>query len=380
MKSILQALAFALTLLLGANLNAQVTQAEYDREFRRGYDALVAGKYEEGISSMKRCVEWRPRDSTPAYNLACAYSLTKDLDTAFEWLNKSIDLGFVFATSKGYSLLSADDTDLAALRADARFATALERCKAQMAAVDAYVAAPAVYVPKALESAEQVPLLVVLHDAGESKDKALANGPWKTLADDLGYALVVPSGRVPTHYQPSLDPAQGMTWYLDRTDYTRNVYRYEKPVSDAVSAFRKQRKLDPARVHVVGVGVGAAPAFNLAVSQPGLYKGVVLFNAAPEPELVGSKAANAAKLGLKATLIFPPAPTAGLAEMTPATYKLLVDNSERFVKSLPIQGALVRCPALEGEATVPVDAIRAALKSFDEPAPAPSGAPTEKGQ
>ncbi len=382
MNSLLRALAFTLTLMFAADLRAQSGQDDYQREFRRGYDALVAGKYDEGIAAMKRCLELRPSDSTPAYNLACAYSLTQQLDTAFEWLDKAIDMGFVFATARGYSLISAEDKDLAPLRADPRFAASLERCKTQMAAVDAYIAQAAIYVPKALESAEQVPLLVVLHDAGDSKDKALASGPWKALADQLGYALVIPSGRVPTQYTPKLDPALGMTWYRDNGDYTQNAYRYEKPVSDAVSAFRKQRKLDPARVHIVGVGAGAAPAFNLALSQPGLYKGVVTFNGVPEPNLAGSKAANAAKLGLKATLIFPPAPHAGMAELPPATYTTLINNCERFVKGLGIQSALVRCPALEEGASVPVDALRAALKAFDAPAaePAAPSAPAEKSE
>ncbi len=383
MKSLLRALAFTLTVLFAAQLRAQSSREEYQREFRRGYDALVAGKYEEGIASMKRCLELQPGDSTPAYNLACAYSLTKQLDTAFEWLDKSIDLGFVFSTAGAYSLLSTEDKDLAALRADPRFAASLERCKTQMAAVDAFVAQPAVYVPKALESAEQVPLLVVLHDAGDTKDKALANGPWKALADELGYALVLPSGRVPLHFAPQLDPAKGMTWTVENGDYAQNAFRYEKPVTDAVSAFRKQRKLDPARVHIVGLGAGAALAFNLAMSQPGLYKGVVTFNGAPEPALVGAKAANAAKLGLKATLIFPQAPFGGLAVVPPATYSTLLTNCERFIKGLPIKGSLVRAPALAEGESVPVDAIRAALKAFDAPAevePSSPAAPADKGQ
>ena len=55
------------------------------------------------------------------YNMACAHARLKQIDKAFEMLNKAVDEGF-----NDRSTLETD-TDLAALRADARFRTLLNR-------------------------------------------------------------------------------------------------------------------------------------------------------------------------------------------------------------------------------------------------------------
>jgi tetratricopeptide (TPR) repeat protein len=55
------------------------------------------------------------------YNMACAYARLKNLDKAFEILGKSVDEGFANRNSL------ETDTDLAALRGDARFAQLLAR-------------------------------------------------------------------------------------------------------------------------------------------------------------------------------------------------------------------------------------------------------------
>jgi tetratricopeptide (TPR) repeat protein len=55
------------------------------------------------------------------YNMACAYARLKQNDKAFEMLNKAVDEGFVNRQT------FETDTDLTALRADARFQTLLNR-------------------------------------------------------------------------------------------------------------------------------------------------------------------------------------------------------------------------------------------------------------
>ena len=55
------------------------------------------------------------------YNMACAYTRLKQTDKAFEMLNKAVDEGFVNRQT------FETDTDLAPLRADARFQTLLAR-------------------------------------------------------------------------------------------------------------------------------------------------------------------------------------------------------------------------------------------------------------
>jgi tetratricopeptide (TPR) repeat protein len=52
------------------------------------------GRFQEGLQIDLRLARLRPDDATVHYNLACSYSLTSQLDSAFEALNKAINLGF----------------------------------------------------------------------------------------------------------------------------------------------------------------------------------------------------------------------------------------------------------------------------------------------
>lgn len=59
--------------------------------------------------------------STGYYNLACAHSLSKQTEKAFEWLNRAIDEGFTNRRT------FETDTDLDPIRSDPRFQTVLAR-------------------------------------------------------------------------------------------------------------------------------------------------------------------------------------------------------------------------------------------------------------
>src|SRR3982750_4229279 len=61
------------------------TARKYAEEFQRGYDALKAERWAEGIASMKRCLELAPEDPTSAYNLACASARQGQVDAGVEW-------------------------------------------------------------------------------------------------------------------------------------------------------------------------------------------------------------------------------------------------------------------------------------------------------
>ena len=73
------------------------------------------GLYREGLEIDKRLVHLRPEDSLAFYNLACSYSLVKDLDKAFGTIKQAIDLGY-----NNFSYLEQDQ-DLTNLRHDQRF-------------------------------------------------------------------------------------------------------------------------------------------------------------------------------------------------------------------------------------------------------------------
>ncbi len=73
------------------------------------------GLYEKGLNIDERLVQLRPEDSTVLYNLACSYSLLKNMDKAFETIKKAVRYGY----DDFDHLLS--DKDLINLRQDARF-------------------------------------------------------------------------------------------------------------------------------------------------------------------------------------------------------------------------------------------------------------------
>lgn len=354
---------------------ASTSNDEYTREFRRGVELLTARKLDEGLAAMRRCAQLRPKDPAPVYNLACGHALKGELDAGFEQLQRAVELGIVFVQDDGMNMLAAADPDLAALRADARFAPLVERCKAQIAKVEAYAATPLVYVPPALESAERVPLLVVVHDHGDTKDSAFAKGPWKQLADELGYVLVIPSGRTPLHVTPEVAPEKGMSWIRRMEDYEKEHWKFDAAIEQAVSGVRKQRKLDSERVHIVGVGLGAMLAFNVALTSPGLYKGVVVYNGAPNFRIIGARLENARKLGLRAQFLMPQEPRGMFGAASVEAYERLVVQMRGALGNTKLPGGLERCASPSADAPIDTAALRAALAALaPQPVPAAPGA------
>ncbi len=52
------------------------------------------GLYAKGLKIDERLVRLRPQDSVVHYNLACSYSLTRQIDAALEALHAAVKLGY----------------------------------------------------------------------------------------------------------------------------------------------------------------------------------------------------------------------------------------------------------------------------------------------
>ena len=90
------------------------------------FSQMALGKNEEAIKSYEEAfaIGFPSGPNTTGvayYNMACAYARLKNFDKAFELLGKAIDEGYVNRQN------FETDTDLAALRADARFQALLAR-------------------------------------------------------------------------------------------------------------------------------------------------------------------------------------------------------------------------------------------------------------
>lgn len=295
-----------LLLLVGA-ARAQTIPPEYRTQFDKGIKLLNEGKNDEGIAAFKRCMELVPTDPTSPYNVACGYSKKGELDAAFEYLNKAADLGFGNTDQAGKSniVFAGEDADLANARKDPRWQTLIEKMTAMRAGRESlkkkgeeYASKPAIYVPEAIAALPEKPVLVVLHDVRQTKDQVV-EGRYKAIADELGYALIAPSGRVLV----GDDPAQGMAWFDDAATYLKTPWMSEKTVNESISAFKKEHKVDKNRVYLIGEGVGGLVATSVGVGSPGLYKGVIAINSQLVSQLVSQKAPQAGKMGLRMRLL-----------------------------------------------------------------------------
>ncbi len=295
-------LLLAIGLALGV-ASAQDAEQRFDAAFVAGIKALGQGRSEDSIRNFKTCLALRPRHSSSAYNLGCVYSVRGEKEQAFEWLGKASEWGF---GDMGVNIAHAQrDQDLAKLRSDPRFEAFIDGMKKRKRkleeareALRGYWSKPEIYIPSALAKSDRYPLLVVLHDSGERKEQVIL-GRWRRVADLLGSALIVPSGK----YKVSEQPDAGMSWFDTIEGYSDNHWTYERTVHHAVNAFKQQHELEVQRVFLAGEGQGATVAFNIAVTAPGLYKGVLLLNGLPLLQLAAPQGQLAGRMGLRAHLI-----------------------------------------------------------------------------
>ncbi len=340
----------------------------YQKSFDAGIAALTAGRLDEGIAAFKKCLELEPEDPISTYNVACGYAKKGEKDTVFEWLDKAAVYGFgnIYDPSGASNITYCQtDTDLAPMRDDPRWAKFIEKLTALHKPFEEFMATPAVYIPKALEGAAELPLLVVLHDIGKSKTSVI-EGRWKNIADELGCALLAPSGRIP---QKPADLGAGMSWFSSPLTYPKTYKSDERPVLDALLNFQKTHKLVAERVFIAGDGMGATVAFNIATAKSSPYRGVLLVDGSVIGQLAGSRVAGAAKAGLRVHAIFDKARLAKVLAGREA--QPVVDALARNLTAWKLINKVESFEPKEGQ-TDPTEAMAlAALRSFEVPLPAP---------
>ena len=81
------------------------------------------GMYEKGLLVDQKLSRLKPNDPLVHYNLACSYALLKNIDAAFNALEKAITLGY-----NDVAHLEMDK-DLAHLRGDIRYKKLIEKIK-----------------------------------------------------------------------------------------------------------------------------------------------------------------------------------------------------------------------------------------------------------
>jgi pimeloyl-ACP methyl ester carboxylesterase len=120
-----------------------------------------------------------------------------------------------------------------------------------------------VQVPLEYHPHRRYPVLLVLPDAGEDTRQAIE--PWRKAAQERGYILVsVPwAGPVQSSYR----------WSAAE----------QVPVLAVLRDLRRRFAVDASRLFVFGMGEGGSLAFDLGMSHPDLFAGVVVMSGRPGP-------------------------------------------------------------------------------------------------
>jgi poly(3-hydroxybutyrate) depolymerase len=359
-------------------LAQQGTSDEIGTVTKQLFDAVDAQKWDDAISALKRLDQLQPETQGNAYNLACMYSRKAAADESLAWMDKAIQWGWGGGRGGIYAgqttqvermtqvEMTAKDSDLEFLRKDARYAKLAERMLALAKRAAEYATAPALYVPEKLKDAPEVPLLLVLHGAGGNKDATLA--AWKPIADELGCALAVPAAPYPLRE----DASRGWGWIDDPLNFAlpNRTAEYQKPVTAALDALRKTKKLAPNKLWIAGQGQGATLALVTGLHNSDLLKGVALLDADVVPALCGYKVPSAKANGLRLearfdTLFWKTRPGLDLTKGAVVAWALGGSVSE----IADVKDAAARQAAL-------VDAVRALAKAAEAAAnPAPAVAP-----
>eukprot|EP01047_Picozoa_sp_COSAG01_P007214 COSAG01_NODE_272_length_19747_cov_298.524023_5_plen_756_part_00 len=73
--------------------NTDIRDGNYQEMLQQGLESCMLQRFDHAISMFKRCRQMNLSDPTPAYNLACCYSLKRDVESGIRWLTVAVDLG-----------------------------------------------------------------------------------------------------------------------------------------------------------------------------------------------------------------------------------------------------------------------------------------------
>ena len=285
---------------------------EYFEASQVGITALQASRYDKAVRAFEHCLELVPTASTAAYNLACSLSRSGRSSDALDALERATLLGQ--DDTRDRAELLSKDPDLEAIRNHPRFEATAERWRVSARALRSYQSQAATYVPARLHEREDWPLVIVVHAAGSTKEQ-IVQGPWRSLADELGFALLAPSGRVSL----AEDPRDGATWIRSLDSFEKRAWEYEEPINRALEEFRRDHPVDQDALIIVGEGVGALIAFDVALQSPGVFRGVLLQQGTVHATLSLERVGHLAALGTRVLLrVDPQLPIAGLPSDTSA--------------------------------------------------------------
>lgn len=237
-----------------ASAQQSADTAKLNEDFFAAYEAK---NWPEAIKLGQKLAAAAPADGGPAYNLACAYALSGDPESAMRWLSSAVDRGFAdIATLR-------DDADFATIRKlpefaklEQRVATAAEKRTADF---DKRVAQhpPLIVPPRKLDADQPAPVILVMHGYGSTAEDLAP--VWRDVANERG-AIFVSARAVNA-------AGQGFEW--------GTVDQADRIVQAALEVVRKKHKVDESRIVLSGFSQGGLMAYALAARHPQQFCGSI---------------------------------------------------------------------------------------------------------
>ncbi len=124
----------------------------------------------------------------------------------------------------------------------------------------------ALQLPPEYHPGRAYPVLIVLHNAGEKHTEAMAR--WSAEGQRRGFILAAP------------------VWGTEEQSYGYSAEEHAT-VTELVRDLRRRYPIDSDRVFLAGFGDGATMAYDVGLSHPDLFAGVVPVNGTPRPSTTG---------------------------------------------------------------------------------------------
>ena len=239
-------------------------------------------QHEQALRLLAEAMRRRPDWPLPAYNLACCLARLGHAETAVRFLEDAWDRGF-----QDLEALERD-TDFDGIRSHKAFQTALKCFRAprrEGAGSWAEVAAPVTHRVRLLpgrrttEMPPRGPLLLLFHGAGGRAEDFQEAARAFT---DRGIAVALVPGPYPVQTERGL----GFTHFRARTPAERA--QAQALALAALEAAQGKLPVDPRQVFVSGFSQGGFLAYQLALTLPGRFRGVIPIGAWYRPEEVGT--------------------------------------------------------------------------------------------
>ena len=239
-------------------------------------DALSARKLDEAAALYRRWLEADPKDDTSWYNLACVLALLGKKDEALTAFETSIDAGFDDLDHAGR------DSDLDSIRADARFAAAVERGRAAKKAAElpgmrrhalptTTLGSYIVLLPPDYDTSEKrYPVVFILHGSGSTEVRHAR------VTKDLGREGVIYVAPRALHPHTGVFLGRGQAgwtaWPPERGEPERDeahpMKHYASWVLRCADDVAKRYRTRGDRFHLWGHSQGAAAATCVAMLHP----------------------------------------------------------------------------------------------------------------